>query len=119
MAFIFEIFLGLRVKYSSLQPNRKVNVVEVEQFPCPSKNCFEPISSSRIYKVVVNSYLVTGGNSIITAKATNRRRGNDGYDVIVEYFKANSPITTGVEINSAFKVKQDLFLVLVIIMWFI
>lgn len=50
---------------------------------------------SGTYKVVVNSYLVTIGNKVITKKARHRLRGIGVYEAIVNYFKDNSPIFTG------------------------
>lgn len=71
---------------------------------------------SQIYKVVVDSYLATSGNKVIAEKKRSRVRGKAIYDVIVNYFRDNSPITAA-EVNIAIKLEQSYVLFLTTSAW--
>ena len=76
-------------------------VVEI-QVGCASCRfpSYQPIVLSTVYKVILSSYIVRGGAGLtaIDEKKLSHQVGNITVDrVIANYFKAKSPIMTGVE----------------------
>lgn len=101
---------GLRVQYSfSNSSTRRIKTAEVRDPLCSTDNCYRPIDKTKLYKVVVNSYIATLGNSVIIKSSRNRIRGGWIYDVIVEYFKENSPINVdlGATTNTGLEMERS------------
>ena len=61
---------------------------------------YQALDQSTVYKVILSSYMAEGGAglSVIAEKKLSHQVGNITDDqVMVDYFKAKSPIMTGVE----------------------
>ena len=86
-------------------------VVEI-QVRCASCRfpSYQPIVLSTVYKVILSSYIVRGGAGLtaIDEKKLSHQVGNITVDrVIANYFKAKSPIMTGVEGRITFMNDND------------
>ena len=71
---------------------------------------YQPIVLSTVYKVILSSYIVLGGAGLtaIDEKKLSHQVGNITVDrVIANYFKAKSPIMTGVEGRITFMNDND------------
>ncbi|RMX39597.1 hypothetical protein pdam_00004020 [Pocillopora damicornis] len=101
---------GLRVKYDMRKPEGS-RVVEI-QVRCASCRfpSYQPVVLSTVYKVILSSYIVRGGAGLtaIDEKKLSHQVGNNTVDrVIANYFKAKSPIMTGVEGRITFMNDND------------
>ena len=70
---------------------------------------YEPLNPFAVYKVILSSYMARGGAglSVINEKKVSHQVGNITDDVLMmNYFKAKSPIMTGEENRITF-VKED------------
>ena len=71
---------------------------------------YQALDQSTAYKVILSSYMARGGAglSVIAEKKLSHQVGNITDDqVMVDYFKAKSPIMTGVENRITFVDERD------------
>ena len=91
---------GLQVRYDMKEPSGN-RVVEI-QVRCASCQVpvYKPLDESAVYKIILSSYIARGGAglSVIAEKKLSHQVGNITDDtVVMNYFKAKSPIMTGAE----------------------
>ncbi|KAJ7363701.1 hypothetical protein OS493_009864 [Desmophyllum pertusum] len=101
---------GIQIQYDMKKPSGN-RVVDIQmrcaacQFPA-----YQPLDQSTVYKVILSSYMARGGAglSVIREKKLSHQVGNSTDDqVVMDYFKAKSPIMTGVENRITFVDKKD------------
>ena len=71
---------------------------------------YEPLNLFAVYKVILSSYMARGGAglSVINEKKVSHQVGNITDDVLMmNYFKAKSPIITGEENRITFVQEED------------
>ena len=71
---------------------------------------YKPLDKSAVYRVILSSYIARGGAglSVIADKKLSHQVGNITDDIVVmNYFKANSPIMTGVENRITFVHREN------------
>lgn len=71
---------------------------------------YQALDQSTVYKVILSSYMAGGGAglSVIAEKKLSHQVGNITDDqVMVDYFKAKSPIMTGIENRITFVDERD------------
>ena len=71
---------------------------------------YEPLNLFAVYKVILSSYMARGGAglSVINEKKVSHQVGNITDDVLMmNYFKAKSPIMTGEENRITFVEEDD------------
>ncbi len=71
---------------------------------------YQPLAQSTVYKVILSSYMAQGGAglSVIKEKKLSHQVGNITDDIVMmNYFKAKSPIMTGTENRITFVDKED------------
>lgn len=96
----FDLFLtGLKLVYNLTQPEGS----RIESIKVRCRECEEPIYEDldleKYYRVVINSFLITGGDgyTIISENLINHRVGRVDIDVLVEYFALRSPVYQEIE----------------------
>lgn len=95
----FLQFSGIKVKFDLRKPvhNRVVDVaIRCAECRIPE---YEPVDPEKWYGVSIISFLVTGGDgySVITDNHRNRIIGRVDSDVLMDYIRKMSPITTGID----------------------
>ena len=71
---------------------------------------YKPLNPFAVYKVILSSYMARGGTglSVINEKKVSHQVGNITDDVLMmNYFKAKSPIITGEENRITFVQEED------------
>ena len=101
---------GLQVRYDMKKPsgNRVVDI-QVRCAACQIP-VYKPLDKSAVYRVILSSYIARGGAglSVIADKKLSHQVGNITDDIVVmNYFKANSPIMTGVENRITFVHREN------------
>lgn len=75
----------------------------VESIKVVCRECLEPVYEDldyeKYYRVVILSFLVTGGDgfSVISQNLINHKVGRVDIDVLVEYFELKSPVYQEIE----------------------
>jgi 5'-nucleotidase len=89
---------GLRIDYDLSQPNgHRLRKVRVRCADCLIPD-YEDIDPSKTYAIVINEYIVFGGDNYTMIDPTDFRTGDDlDYDILSMYVKRYSPIITGNE----------------------
>lgn len=88
---------------------KRVVAIQVRCAACKFPS-YQPLDQSTVYKVILSSYMAGGGAglSVLAEKKLSHQVGNITDDqVIVDYFKAKSPILTGVENRITFVDEKD------------
>jgi 5'-nucleotidase len=89
---------GLRIEYDLSQPNgHRLRKVRVRCGDCLIPD-YEDIDFSKTYAIVMNEYIVTGGDNYTMIDPTGFTTGDDlDYDTFSVYVKRYSPIFIGIE----------------------
>ena len=102
-------FSGLQIQYVLKKPSGiRVGDIKVRCAACQVP-VYERLDESAVYKVLLTSYLANGGRGLgIEKMRLSHHVGNLTYDVAtMNYFRAKSPITTGVENRITFVYEED------------
>ncbi|KAJ4433449.1 hypothetical protein ANN_15752 [Periplaneta americana] len=92
---------GIQVTFDlSLPIMSRVTKLEVRCAECRVPE-YEPLDLEKWYRIALVSYLVNGGDgyTVIANNARNHTIGRVDYEILLDYFAKNSPVTTGIEDN--------------------
>ncbi len=89
---------GLRIQYDLSQPNgHRLRKARVRCSDCLIPH-YEDIDFSKTYAIVMNEYIVSGGDNYTMIDPIDFRTGDDlDYDIFSVYVKRYSPIFIGIE----------------------
>jgi len=103
-------FSGLQIRYDIKKASgERVVDIKVRCAACQVP-VYKPLDESAVYKVILTSYMAIGGAglSVIREKKLSHQVGNVTDDVLMmNYFRAKSPIMTGVENRISFVHEED------------